>query len=708
MNSTDKLISLPEAQSTDIIAAVLPEPQVETFREDQAKESQTQAQNVEREAGRQLTEDTLPPAVATETMSKADESLVDDSFHTASGSPDSIRYDGARIDIDTESSTPNASKQEISEDITSEPESAPVLEPASPTLTDETISPKTVKKAAIPDLSARPKVTISIVEPESKDAEYQIEQRSSSGSTIVPLTPAFVTAPNTPAVDREVTVEEQSIGIETGAASSSEQKAEKTNKPDKDKAKQGEKDRVDNAEKEKIERSKGPAQTQSFSLYGKKNEKKDKKGKKATLKGKSASRAASQSSTRTLSRATTPSIDQAGEGQKTRCESKQDNGEIVRQDSKVSTTGLEQKCTRGPINPSRDDAATTQHESPSKRGKLSNLLSGIFGGGQQSQPSSNKSRTNSTPSAKNWLTKSKAPDRPLDTEPPLVDHRTNGGSDIDRVEYPVAPKETKTATSTLSGAESTLPRVNDSFTIDILAGDITEHDSKPALGLGISNTTANQSVQSGTGPKKKARPKKRKSDSAGDRDQLQINTDFSPEVGRKHVSDIFRFGDGSSPQVKNNRDDRSDTSSQTMGVDASSSNLPSPQSVRKLLPRPPGSGHLMEAKKPAWRKMKQRVPSHSTQDATADATTDEGARTVTGSSDDSEQDSQTDGTIQHLSDSAGPQTIIMYQYVGALLRDDIDEEEPEVELSKEKLQRLAAEEIRRKRRGGKSVYHAMI
>jgi hypothetical protein len=48
---------------------------------------------------------------------------------------------------------------------------------------------------------------------------------------------------------------------------------------------------------------------------------------------------------------------------------------------------------------------------------------------------------------------------------------------------------------------------------------------------------------------------------------------------------------------------------------------------------------------------------------------------------------------------------MLFVYVGAPLRDDIEdgEEIPQVEQSKEKLQRLAADELRRKHRNGKSM-----
>ena len=763
--STAGLATVPEAQSTNDVK-VQPDPQPETFRasrEDEAKESQTQTENLENDAITEVTKTPTPPAAATETPSKADESIVDDSFHTASGSPDSIGAGGGHHDRGAEPSMPTKTEQ-VGEKLVDDSESVPAVEPGSPTLTDETVSPKTVKKVPIPDLSAKPKVTISTAELDAKPTESQSDQRSTSGGTIVPQTPAFVTAPNTPAVGHELSAGEESTDEETEVPWSSEKKVkprssemkvtprssemkvlprssemkvakadktektdkEKTEKADKDKAEEAEKDKADKAEKDKIEKAKGPAQTQSFSLYGKKNEKKDKKGRKGTVKGKPASRAASQSSTRAVSRATTPSIDTSSETQKSRRGSKQGGDEMVRQDSKFPAAGNEQQAAQESSNAGKDDTSITQHESPSKRGKLSNLFSGIFGGGQQSQPSSNKPRTNSTPSAKNWLTKSKAPDRRPSIETPLNDHRTSGGAvDIDRAEHLVASEETKSTTSTASAIESTSTLVNDSFINDTTVCSITEHASGSALGLGISNATEQQSVQAGTGPKKKAKPKKRKNDSTSDRDRLQIDTEFSPEVGRKGVNDIFHFGDDSSPQVKsqgddcgakvknqddggspqlkNQGDDRSDASSQTMGADMLSSDLPSPQSARKLPPRPLGSGHLMEAKEPAWKKMKQL--RRAMLDSAADSNTEEASKTVGGSSDGSEQDSQTDDTVQPSNHTPGPQMIVVYQYVGAPLRDDIDDETPEPDQSKENLRRLAAEGIRRKRKDGMPLAH---
>ena len=747
-NSTAESAAVVETPSTGEVI-VQSEPQPESFRasrEDEAKEDQTQAKNVEDDADNKLAKGTKSPAAATETPSKADEDHVGGSFHTASGSPDTIRHDIAPNYRGTEVTFSSMAQQQASEKPAVAPPPAHTAEPASPTLTDETISPKTVKRVPIPDLSAKPKVTISTAEPNIKPGESPTEQRSTSGSTIVPPTPAFITAPNTPAVGHELSAEERSTDVKASALASAEMKVEKSEKSekadkmmiekaekdkaekaekvkieqtDKDKAEKAEKDKVEKAEKdkaekaekEKIEKSKGPAQTQSFSLYGKKNEKKDKKGKKGTLKGKPASRVASESSSLPVSRATTPSIDTAGEGQKSRRGSKQGGEETERPGSKTPIRESEQKAAaavQASTNSGKDEASTTQQESPSKRGKLSNLFSGIFGGGQQSQPSSSKSRTNSTPSSKNWLTKSKAPDRPPSIErfeTQLNDHRTSGGSDIDRAEHLAASEETKSTTTATFANASTPTQVNDSFTIDLPAGNVMEHTSKSTLGLGISNTTEEQSVQGGTGPKKKAKTKKRKSDST--EDKLQINTEFSPEVGRKNGSDIFRFGDGSSPQVKHQADDRSDASSQTMGADTPSSDVASPQSARKLPLRPPGSGHLMEAKEPSWKQSKRRALGRAILEAIADPVADEVSRTATGSSDGSEHDSQTDGTGNAITQPTNPvpSRTTLFVYVGAPLRDDVTDGDEilQVEQSTEKLQRLAGEELRRRHRNGTSM-----
>ena len=345
-------------------------------------------------------------------------------------------------------------------------------------------------------------------------------------------------------------------------------------------------------------------------------------------------------------------------------------------------------------------------ETPSKRGKLGNLLQGIFGGGGQSQPSSDKTRSNSTASAKNWLTKSKAPDRRPSSDTPLNDQHSSGTIDIDTAERVISSEEAVVTSPELSEF-STLPaQVDGSVTGDIAsANDIQQSTS----GLGISNITAEQSIQGGAGSKRKKKPKKKKSSSAAD--ELQIITEFSPEVKHEDIAEVFRFGDGSSPSpttipyivpspqvISQGDDELSNASSQTMGPDTPSSEVPSPKSARKLPPRPPGSGHLMEAKSPTWKHLRKRIVSRSQHDVSADSNPDE--------------EPEQGRTLQvfHLRDEndeapaqrfIGPQREKLFVYVGAPVRDEIVEG-PEVAQSKEKLQRLAIEELRRQRNNSKS------
>jgi hypothetical protein len=378
----------------------------------------------------------------------------------------------------------------------------------------------------------------------------------------------------------------------------------------------------------------------------------------------------------------------------------------------LADEGKENQAPQESRKVTKEETPTHLQETPSKRGKLGNLLQGIFGGGGQSQLSSSKTRSNSAASAKNWLTTSKAPDRPPSTDTQLNDQHSSGTLDIDTAEQVIASEEVAITSAGLSSSTTLPAQVDGSVTGDIVPVGTSQ---QPPLGLGISSIVTEQSTQSGCGSKKKKKPKKKKSNSAAD--ELQITTEFSPEVKHEDISEVFRFGDGSSspqlttiphiatsPQAVTQGDDQlSNASSQTIGPDTPSSEVPSPQSSRKLPPRPPGSGHLMEAKQPIW-KQKRRVLSRSQHDVSADTNPDGEPEEEPTLQVFDLRDKNDQGPTQRI---VGPQRDRLFVYVGAPVRDEI-EDGLEVEQSREKLQKLAMEELRRKRNTSKFKLTATI
>ncbi|KAI7654394.1 hypothetical protein KC319_g10269 [Hortaea werneckii] len=192
-----------------------------------------------------------------------DDENVDDSFHTATGSPhgsDSEQKQTQGNAGDSKRTGDMTMRVDATVSATSSPISARVQSPKD-AQTDMTA--KTPKKAPVPQL---PRVRVS--EPttlqlkSNDDKKETSDQRTASGSTIPPLTPAFQTAPTTPAMvsdafgaeeqDEPSTAESADQGANVAASvdhldirAKSEQKLKKPEKP------------------------KGPSQTPSLSVFAK-------------------------------------------------------------------------------------------------------------------------------------------------------------------------------------------------------------------------------------------------------------------------------------------------------------------------------------------------------------------------------------------------------------------------------------------------------
>ncbi|KAI6885504.1 hypothetical protein KC360_g3617 [Hortaea werneckii] len=215
-----------------------------------------------------------------ETAAQDDEN-VDDSFHTATGSPHGSENEQKQAQGNAYGSKPTGdmiTRVDATASATSSPVSARIQSPKD---AQTEMMAKTPKKAPVPQL---PRVRVS--EPttlqlkSSDDKKETSDQRRASGSTVPPLTPAFQTAPTTPAMvsDALTTGEQEEPSTAEPADQGAEFVASADHLDDRAKSKQ---------KLKKPEKSKGPSQTPSFSVFAKpqRTQGKSKKSTKKTRKG---------------------------------------------------------------------------------------------------------------------------------------------------------------------------------------------------------------------------------------------------------------------------------------------------------------------------------------------------------------------------------------------------------------------------------------
>ncbi|KAI6827067.1 hypothetical protein KC342_g10189 [Hortaea werneckii] len=219
-------------------------------------------------------------AAPSKTAAQDDEN-VDDSFHTATGSPHGSDNEQKQAQGKACGSKPTDdmnTRVDATASATSSPISARIQSPKDAQIE---MTAKTSKKAPVPQI---PRVRVSeptTLQLESNDNKKETsDQRRASGSTITPLTPAFQTAPTTPAMasDALTTGERE----EPSTAEPADQGAEFAGSADHldDRAKSGQ-------NLKKPEKSKGPSQTPSLSVFAKpqRTQGKSKKSTKKTRKG---------------------------------------------------------------------------------------------------------------------------------------------------------------------------------------------------------------------------------------------------------------------------------------------------------------------------------------------------------------------------------------------------------------------------------------
>ncbi|KAI6849862.1 hypothetical protein KC327_g1288 [Hortaea werneckii] len=275
-----------------------------------------------------------------------DDEIVDDSFHTATGSPhgpDNEQKQTQGNACDSKPTGDMTTRVDATASATSSPISARVQSPKD-AQTDMTA--KTPKKAPVPQLP-RVRVSEPITLPlqTSDDKKETSDQRTASGSTIPPLTPAFQTAPTTPAMvpDALTTGEHE----EPSSAETADQGADDAASTDRidDRAKSEQK-------LKKPEKPKGPSQTPSLSVFAKpqRTQGKSKKPNKKARKGPGADqRSFSDITSETPSRVVSGAVASDSEAPETfvvpktcdsSAETNDDDGTTVPKDILVHDVGL--------------------------------------------------------------------------------------------------------------------------------------------------------------------------------------------------------------------------------------------------------------------------------------------------------------------------------------------------------------------------------
>ncbi|KAI7139563.1 hypothetical protein KC324_g16344, partial [Hortaea werneckii] len=257
---------------------------------------------------RSVTANAEQNAIPSETAAHDDEN-VDDSFHTATGSPHGSDSEQKQTQGNTCGSKPTGdtiARADAVASANSSPISACVQSPRD---TSDEPTTKTPKKAPVPHLPTVRVSEPSTLQKKSNDDKKETnDTRTASGSTIPPLTPAFQTAPTTPAmVSDALSAEEHEEPSTAEPAEPADQEADVAASADHldDRAKSEQK-------LKKPEKPKGPSQTPSLSVFAKpqRTQGKSKKSTKKARKGagadlRSFSDVTSETSSRVVSGAVT-------------------------------------------------------------------------------------------------------------------------------------------------------------------------------------------------------------------------------------------------------------------------------------------------------------------------------------------------------------------------------------------------------------------
>ncbi|KAK3687034.1 hypothetical protein LTR37_019196 [Vermiconidia calcicola] len=668
------------------------EDETQLFREKEAAVTETQAAPVDVEEQAPVAQETVQASDTSTTPHKAAEDQVDDSFHIASGTPgrDKVEHGdeySTRQGITPAFEEKRAAAPKLAGSSTLAKESAPApvlaeastlekkaaveapsacpvpagtetgvskndVHPADPTTATFGVEETAGVEASL--VQSRPKVTISTTNADGQIPDGQSEQRSTSGNSIVPPTPAFVTAPNTPAFAHDTPKEDEEEVVKPATTSVT-----------------------------KAEKPKGPAKTESLSLFGKKRDKKPRPSKKGSIRGKpSSGEAASGSSSRAVSRSTTPGP-AAVEETRPSANPKKGGEDMMRADSKTPVGDTQGRGTNGNVMaPSGGDAALPQAETPSKRRGMGfgNIISGFFGGGQQAQPSLKEAKSDDPAVPEDLLTEPKLLDRPREKE---TKHDSAAKSMSKGLENDnVAPVAVSSAAGDDVAIDRTAALANGGPLLNQEASD------KAEVGLGISDLAIIPASEEVTkAKKKKKKPKKTKKPKA---DITEASEQCTPTAESKAL--MYRFGEGNTAPTAQ-VDDRSEASSHTAAGDSATPDLASPKAStpgRKLPLVSPGNGHLLEPKTKSYIKARKRIASGKPSEPAAETSTGERLYVVStvSDSDESEQTSQSGSATP--SSEAGKKQERMFVYLGNGKGDEGERDLPAI---REELQKLARERI---------------
>ncbi|KAK5115398.1 hypothetical protein LTR85_009858 [Meristemomyces frigidus] len=593
------------------------------------------------------------PPSASVSPQKSEDDQADESFHTANGSPHGSSdgrkkedraseesNDTAVTAIYTPGTTGETNMSETNDDKSIDKAvGSPQASPKSPA------SPKTAKKAPVPLPKIKVAEPVSVVgrSDDKVDSATQSAQRSASGPGLsVPPTPAFETAPSTPAMP-----------------SSAEKVAPIVDKPQLAK---------------KAEKVKGPAQTESVSVFGKKPKPKKSKpikgegsGKVRTdAAGRSFSDATNDSFSRVVSGATTPSMqpdEQPEASQPANDETADAAATMQKFDSKrpsneeTAATGLGvEKDTAKSKAESASDAnaeadtatapASAQSRSQSKsRGVVDSVIN-LFRSSQPAQPATPETKmdkSSSQPEPADSNAQGTQMDHQIELAALHETHTKVDEADIEAEDRPVAPVAQMVPPADDAGSTDHTEqpfrsfrdsRDNDGVRDSGDSGGRAAHGADGDIGLGI-GAGGDDVLETDGKPKKKkkkkSKSKKKKGTADGSTDQVDESVDATPDTdgpspfafefkANSHPTpsdDVLQTPTGSLRSVS---DVASNASSHTAGRSSSREQTPTSASVsvadsparnmiaKKIARGQQGPSHLVEA--PTARPTKKkRFPS---------------------------------------------------------------------------------------------------
>lgn len=575
------------------------------------------------------------------TPSKSDVEQVDDSFHTASGSPDSR---AAHPDLAANRSAedcagpPKAANNDSEHD-----DSVTIKQPSRNASTSSKKSSSKVKP--VPDVSSKGMST------EMDPTDSVVLHPPGSlifASEIPPPTPAFFTAPNTPAV---LTTHDKSDALTTAASAQVSEPDSGTRPlvPDKADNQQAKADAVDKtvmgemsdaserldvksivaaipakeSTPKKHEKSKGPAQTESLNPFGQKQQKKskDKKGKAATkgrpgVDGQSPSTVAGDASGPAVSTVAAVKVDSAATCTSTHSGPSLSNKALKTkkpaQESKAN--GTAKASTASPSKPLLNRIQSQAEAQNKKSSGIGTVLGRLFGTGGLSAREQKGDGSVSASEDVVAETAIKSSSSPLETPADIA--AKHGSSSVAQGGHQIEKDALAEATDSKTNEDSV--EANEAKVTEVGQNEPFNQAEVDPVGLGIS--TASLGVSSGTDsppkmPKKRRKKPKRKQHLNKDEDETGLSPQDKQTTPQAEASDgttlldMLLSVDMEQPTAETD----SDTSSQTMGRDTPPEISPSAEAKlpRKLPPKPAGSKHLVEAKAPRWKKSRRTGSSGS-------------------------------------------------------------------------------------------------